>query len=421
VGLQLFQDGAAAVELLGLVLGEPPKLHRRAQLDPPLVGRQGARHHLEQGGLARPVLAHDGPALAPPHQQAQVAVDAAPGVGLAHALDLEDLVPAALDPAEVEAPLDEAAGRLDPLDLVHLLGPALHLAGLGGLGLESLDEAQVLGQGGLLLLVLGLALGGIQRPRPLVGVVVARVRSHLSTVDLDDAAHHAVHHVAVVAGQQDGARVVAQPALQPDDALDVQVVGGLVQQQQLGAGQQQAGELHAHPPAAGQRRHGARQLVLPEAQAVQDRGGAGLQVVTPARGELALHLAVALDHLVVVRRLVVAQALLQPGQLLAQGGQRPGAGQGLLQHAARGQVGEVLPEPAGRQAPGPLHRALVGALLAQDQAEQGGLASPVGADQADLLAGVELHGRAQEDDLVPVLQGDVAQLDHGRGLGGGAR
>ncbi len=52
--------------------------------------------------------------------------------------------------------------------------------------------------------------------------------------------------------QDDAAREVFQVMLQPGDALGVQVVGGFVQQQHVGLGQQQAGQGDAAALAAGE-------------------------------------------------------------------------------------------------------------------------------------------------------------------------
>ena len=59
---------------------------------------------------------------------------------------------------------------------------------------------------------------------------------------------------------------------------------------------------------------------------------------------------------------------------------------------------------------------VVGGLLADDQAEHGGLAGAVGPDQPDLLAGIELERGLDEQDLPAVLLADVVERDHGPGI-----
>ena len=66
-----------------------------------------------------------------------------------------------------------------------------------------------------------------------------------------------------------------QPRLQPHRAFEVEVVGGFVQQQQVGFGEQRRRQGDAHAPAAGELRHRARQVGGGETQAGQDFAGAG--------------------------------------------------------------------------------------------------------------------------------------------------
>jgi hypothetical protein len=65
-----------------------------------------------------------------------------------------------------------------------------------------------------------------------------------------DLVDHRVEEVAVVGDQHQGAAVVAEPLLEPDHRVEVEVVGGLVEQQQVGAAHQRLGQVEAHPPAA---------------------------------------------------------------------------------------------------------------------------------------------------------------------------
>ena len=58
-----------------------------------------------------------------------------------------------------------------------------------------------------------------------------------------------------------------QELLQPDDRLDVEVVGRLVHQQHVGLPEQHAGQRHAHLPAARERADVAVDLVVLEARA----------------------------------------------------------------------------------------------------------------------------------------------------------
>ena len=75
-----------------------------------------------------------------------------------------------------------------------------------------------------------------------------------AAIELENPAGDVVEEVAIVRDRDDGARVVLEEPLEPRDRLGVEVVGRLVEQQQVGRLQQQPAERHAAPLAARQRR-----------------------------------------------------------------------------------------------------------------------------------------------------------------------
>jgi hypothetical protein len=66
-----------------------------------------------------------------------------------------------------------------------------------------------------------------------------------------------VEELAIVRDQQQRARVPEQPLLQPQHRVEVEVVGRLVEQQQVRRRHQRAGQVQAHAPAAGEFLDGA--------------------------------------------------------------------------------------------------------------------------------------------------------------------
>ena len=96
--------------------------------------------------------------------------------------------------------------------------------------------------------------------------VVALVRDALAAVELEDPAGDVVEEVPVMRDGDDGALVVGEEPLEPEHRLGVEVVRRLVEQQQVGRGEQQAAERHAAALAAGERRHVA--VAVGEAQRV---------------------------------------------------------------------------------------------------------------------------------------------------------
>ena len=73
-------------------------------------------------------------------------------------------------------------------------------------------------------------------------------------VELEDPAGHVVEEVAVVGDGDDRAGVLLQRPLQPGHRLGVEVVRRLVEQQQVGLGEEQPAEGDPAPLAARQRR-----------------------------------------------------------------------------------------------------------------------------------------------------------------------
>jgi hypothetical protein len=171
---------------------------------------------------------------------------------------------------------------------------------------------------------------------------------------------------------------------EPVDALDVEVVGRLVEQQQLGVAEQRLGERDAPPLAAGQRAdrrvEAAREAAHLDAaeQALQD--GAKARVGGP---------------------LVVGAALYE---LLADG-------LGVIEVVA-------LAEQRELQAADARDGARVGLLGARDQPQQRRLAVAVAADDPDAVAGVDAERDVLQDGTRGVALADVLEVDQiARGRG----
>jgi hypothetical protein len=111
----------------------------------------------------------------------------------------------------------------------------------------------------------------------LVGAEVAGVAAQDAAVELDDAGGHAVQEGAVVGDQHHAALEAHQQALQPVDGIQVQVVGGLVEQQHVGHGHQRLGQGHALL-------HAARQLADVAAAVQVQLGQGGVHPLLPVPG-----------------------------------------------------------------------------------------------------------------------------------------
>ena len=70
-----------------------------------------------------------------------------------------------------------------------------------------------------------------------------------------------------------------KPRFEPQRAFQVEIVGRLVEQQQVGLGEQGGGERHPHAPAAGEFRHRAREIGVEKPRPAEDFGRARRRAV----------------------------------------------------------------------------------------------------------------------------------------------
>ena len=234
-----------------------------------------------------------------------------------------------------------------------------------------------------------------------IGVVAAGVAGEPSLIQVHDPLGHPVQEVAVVADQEQGLGVASQIVLEPEARLEIQMVGRLVQEQQVGLGEQHRSECCAHAPAAGEA--GQRLLLrgLVEAQAGEDRARPRRRGVRPDIGEAGLGFG---DGAGIVRGLGGAQ---KRGALVI------GIEHRLARRALTAR--RLLRDPVDARMAAQAHLAGIRRELAPDQAQERGLAAAVGADQADALAGRQVHARLLEQQPPAEAQGDVVQVQHGAG------
>ena len=296
--------------------------------------RLGPGDHVQQGGFAGAVFAEKGDALAALHPQVHIGKESAVTEGLGHALQLKHLVAAKLPAGEASVHLlglgglGHGAHALDALfhgkgplvqgvvahkgPQVHLLRRLFQLLDLGLL-LEVLLHA---------LLVAALLFNGIK-------AVVAAVKLRLAVQDLDDAGDGAVQEIAVVGDGDHGAPEGADILLQPLGGLKVQVVGGLIQQENVRILQDQAAQVHPGLFAAGQLVKQSPPHIAVDGQAVGHLVDGCVGVVAPQSLEPGGELPIA------AQGMGVAVPLLHPaGQsvhlLLQGGGPLKGGAQNIL-------------------------------------------------------------------------------------------
>ena len=228
-----------------------------------------------------------------------------------------------------------------------------------------------------------------------IEAVVAGVELGPAVLQLHHPLDHLVQEPAVVGDGEDGALEAAQVVLQPLGGPEVQVVGGLIQQEDVGVLQNEAAQVHPGLLPAGEVGKGPRPHGGGDVQAVADlvQGSLGVVAAPGLKGG------------------GEGVVPLEQGGVALSGGHPGGEGLHLLFH---------VPEPVEGSAEDGLHRvarridgdlgdephplaggdgdlALVGLQLPGEDAEEGGLARPVLSQQAHPLPGVHLKGQAVQN------------------------
>ncbi len=273
----------------------------------------------------------------------------------------------------------------------------MRLAGLGRLVAKALDEALHAGDLGLLplnrLAASDLAGGLLLAP----GVPGPGEEARPLRLQLQHRGANRLQEPAVVGDEDDRGIEIAQVALQPLQRGDVEVVGGLVEQQQVGSARQRPRQRGPGQLAAGEGRELPLGLLAAEAEAAQDgedavapavaaavlepllSGGVGAQSLLAGlavrhRRLEALQLGLRLEHLRPAGEDVLAERdrCFARWALVVQGDARP-----FLQDEA----------------------ACVGGQLSRQHPQQGRLAGAVAAGERHPLARLELEGDAGEQQL----------------------
>src|SRR5258706_213819 len=414
-----FEDlGAERVEE-GAVMGDEEQRAVEglvAEVDFAGERREEAGENAQERGLAGAVLAHDADALAAADAQFDIAEEHLARV-------------AAAEVARLEHPLARALGLLRAdHGLAHVVVRAGKTREVGelllaALGLGRALRAHVLPDEGLLLaqevlLLLPGAQGGAEALVLLgdVGREVARVALELAVLELVDRVDRVLEQAPVVADDEHGALQVLDPLLDPFDAREVEVVRGLVEQQEIGAGDEHARERD--PALLAARERGG--LALPELRAQADAREHDFDVALgiPVRDGLELLVQAVLlgEQALELDALRAGDALVHELEFAAHGAQllEPGFDEGA--HADAGRELGPLRHIAQARALAQADRAPVGLLQALDHAQERRLAAAVAAHEADLVAGVDPQARAAQHLLRAevLLKSVEVQQRHGR-------
>ena len=390
---------AIGVEIVDLVLREKPHFHFRRAAQRARHGLQAAAEQLCEGRLAVAVGAQQADAVVVGNVERQPRKDDALVIADAGAFHRDDRRRQFLLWGGQEERQDVGIHHGgDRLHLRQHFQARLRLAGLGGLGAEPVHEILQMAAV-VVLLLLVLELDRLQFAALLVEAgVIALPQRQFRAVEMQDVVADGIEQVAVMADDEDRGGIGLEVFDQPERAFEIEIIGRLVEQQQVGGRKEHGGERHTHPPAAG--KFGQRALLrgVVEAQPRQDGARARRRGMGADVDEAGLDLGDAM-------RIGRGFGLDQQARALLVGfqhevDQRAGAARRFLLDAAQPRAGWIIDRP------------VLGGELAGNHAEEGGLAGAVAAHEADAGIGRQGDGRLVEQQSRPQPVGQVVEVDH---------
>ena len=407
----LLEDRLVRVERVATLV-DVSHVHGGTHADGPGVGLLLAHEHPEERRLAGAVRTDDPHDAARRQPEREVLEEQLVTEALREVLRIDHLV------AEGTARRDEDLDVLIPhrrllrreLLVGRHAGLALRLTGLRRHPdpLELLRE-RLLAGGGLLLLEL--------EPRPLLlepRRIVALEGDAAAMIDLEDPLRDVVEEVPVVGHRHDGALVFGEVSLEPVDTLRIEVIRGLVEQQEIGLLQQEPAEGNAPPLPAGEVGDGP--VARRQVHRVHRDLHLPVEIPRVFRLDLVLHgrlLGEQLLHLRFVERLA------EPGVDLLEAGQdRLRAGDRLhdvLEHGLVGIQFRLLREIPRGIAVGQPRLTFELTIEPRHDLHERALARPVAAEQPDLGPGIEGEIDVLEELALAELLGQVRNLKDERG------
>ena len=284
-------DGQAGVELAGVVLAEVGLAGRDAPLVGPFIRFHVAHEDLKEGGLGQLLAADEGDLVLVPHDEGDIVEDLDTVDGLGDPAHGEHFIADRPVGAEIDVGIFAARGLdLVELDLLERALAAGRLLGLGGVGGEAGDEFLELLDLFLFLLVGFLHLADQESGGLVPEVVVAGVEGDLAVIDVRDVGADLVEEISVVGDDNDCVREVDQELLQPVDGVQIQMVGGLVEEQDVGISKESAGKKYFDLLCARDLAHEISVELCLDAEAVQQGFRIGLGLPAVHLGKLCLKL-----------------------------------------------------------------------------------------------------------------------------------
>ena len=410
------EDRLFGVEHSRLILCIVAHLDIGAEAERAGIVAEFADEDASERGFALAVLAHESDFRAGGDEHIDMVEDLMVAKSLAEVVGFDDDFAAVGSGEELE--MDTLGRDLVDLDSVHALehlDAGLDLSGLGGLVAEALDESLDLRHLSLLVGELSQLTGATFTHLNHIFRVGAAVVVDTAGGDFDGAGSDIVEESAVVGDENHGAGVGREKVFEPLDRDDVEVVGGLVEEEEVGASEEEFGEFDTHLPPPAELRHGAVEIGAFEAEAEEDF----LRLFAAAGGaeeiDMILELGVTVEKAGIGIGLVIGAVSDFVGELLElifEVGDVLESGEDLLEDRDAAGGDHFLREIANRLSLGADDGARLGLLPSAEDFEERGFAGAVFADEADAVTVGDVESNLVEEILAGELDREIVDRDH---------
>ena len=348
----------------------------------PAIGCSSPRQQPQQRGLARAVgtdQRHLAPSLEHEADVTEHDLAVIPGVDI---FEFGNDARATSGGGEREA-RDQllALGNDDAIELLERLDPTLHLTRFGGLVAKPLDEP---------LDVLHFACLA-RRGCPLLFETLFAQRDELGEAadvfgerfvgQLEHSLRDRVDEIAIVAHEENRTGPVLEMAFEPRHAVDIEMVGGLVEQQYVGFGEQEPSQRHPHAPTTGQLAHRPLGITGSEAETREHTLRPGFERIAAELLVTAVLVAVDRQGTIADRRVVRRHLMLELVDAVGERIEMLRPRHRRLEDGALRCLGKILRQVPDAEVSRPMDLARVGRMDAREDLEQRGLAGAVAAHE----------------------------------------
>ena len=266
--LDMQRRAGIQIQHFELLLGVIADAQMGTRCQHPTQGRQFGHQGFDERRLARAVGAQQTDTRTRMQIEFDIAQHRVTCVAHHHVVQAEQRIGNAIrfQYAKVKRRID--MGRRHGLHALEFFETTLGLARLGSFGTETPHEGFDLRHALLLTLVEGLLLGKPFGTLHFKSRIIAAIKPHLLVFDMHDVGYHSIKEIAVMGDQQQGAGIALQPVFEPIGGVEVEVIGGFVEQQQIAGTHQGLGKIEPDAPATGELRDRPHTIRLTEAQAV---------------------------------------------------------------------------------------------------------------------------------------------------------